>query len=86
MRKFITVTLVCLAAYGLTSYTDIHAYKKPDKKQASGSIKCYSGGKMIFSGDYAKAVLTDDAGYHFIDMRSKKRVSISADCVMIYNH
>jgi len=66
----------------LTACKNGHA----DKKQPSGSIKCYSGGKLFFTSDRIRRITFYDSEIKFTDMKEGKQISVSGDCVILYNN
>ena len=46
-----------------------------------GNIKCYSNGRMIYSGN-GKGVIHDDGMFAFEEHPSKRLILISGDCVI----
>ena len=53
----------------------------------SASIKCYSGGVVIYEGRSTGKVSSESQsdGYYFVDKTDGKAREINADCVIVYD-
>jgi hypothetical protein len=57
---------------------------KLDSYGASRSITCYSGGKLIYSGESTGKIQSEanSDGYYFVEKGTKKLVEVSGNCVI----
>ena len=83
MKKlmFVFVTII-----GLSACTDA-GMGKITSLGSSASVKCWSGGEVIFDGRSTGKVLSEQSsdGYYFRDTRDGKMKEVSGNCVITYD-
>jgi hypothetical protein len=53
----------------------------------SAKVECYSGGKLIYSGESSGKISSESQsdGYNFIDKKTGYFMEVSGNCVITYN-
>ena len=71
----------------MSSCTDA-GWGKWDALGSTASIKCYSGGIVIYEGRSTGKVRgeSNSDGYNFIDAKTKKLMEVSGNCVIKYSY
>lgn len=81
MRKMM-VLCVALAMVGCTDAS----FDKVTSYGSRASVKCYSGGVLIYEGTSTGKLLEtqDSDGYNLRDSVTKDLVQVNGDCVVVY--
>lgn len=54
---------------------------------SSASVKCYSGGKLIYEGESTGKVSSEENsdGYYFVDKDTEETLEVSGNCIINYH-
>lgn len=79
MKIGVLVILAILGLYGCTDAT----WSKFSQLGSPQSIKCYSGGVVIYEGESTGKVQSEHQsdGYYWEDAKTHKIVEVSANCI-----
>lgn len=80
--KYFKIVL-CIAAISMAGCTDAQK-ASVDALGTPGTIKCYSGGVLIYSGTSTGriATVTNSDGWQLKDAKTSRFVRVSGDCVI----
>jgi hypothetical protein len=80
MKKIITVLGIMLLGCTDGQFAKLQALG------GKGSIRCYSGGKMIYEGESTGKIQSESSsdGYYFVDKADGKLKEVSGNCVISY--
>lgn len=83
--KMLTVGCMMLMCVSMIGCTDAR-WGKVTALGDSAHIECYSGEKLIYSGDSTGKVSNSDQsdGYFFKDKDTRKFMEVSGNCVITY--
>lgn len=80
------VLLLIVSMFCIVSCTDAGCGKLTSLG-SSARVECFSGGKLIYSGESTGKVLSEknSDGYYFKDKLDGKMKEVSGNCVIVYN-
>ncbi|MDJ0726133.1 MAG: hypothetical protein QNJ38_13550 [Prochloraceae cyanobacterium] len=87
-RRLFALVVIILAVFSSScSSLQTNASRTfADWTNREASVKCYSGGKIIFDSESDGKVFSEENsdGYVFIDKADKKLKEVSGDCIISY--
>lgn len=81
--RYLFALLMSLAFFGCTDA----GWGKVTALGNAATIKCYSGGQLIFEGKSTGKVSSEQNsdGYYFKDAKTNRVMEVSGDCIIVYD-